>query len=394
MRKQWLNKGESMTKKVLIVAQVIPQWYVDTLTNALGKDVYIDIITGSEVKGNVIHSPGHDSRSLKSRLICWAKHYLFMRKWMKNNKSNKYDMIFAISNPPINSYVGLKLKKTFHAPFIYMNWDLYPQVIESALHDPMARFICDIWNGWNSRNYKKIDQVLTIGNVVAKSMNAGLKSPINIKVIPIAADINRLKPISKWNNKFAIAHGLTDKFIVLYSGKMGMGHNIELILDAAKSLENRKNICFVFIGEGSKFEVIEAFIEKNNCQNIKLFPLQSEEMFPHSIACGDVAIVSQEGSMAHLFMPSKTYSMMACGQAIIGIGTEHDDLYELITKYEIGETVITGKKEELAEKILGLYEDNNKLKKYQEKARKVAEEHYAFTVIEKKYKELFQKVIG
>lgn len=383
-----------MEKRVLVVSQVIPQWYVDTLTNALGEKVHIDIITGSKVNGNVIPSPEHDPSSFKSRLICWGKHYSFMKKWIKANKGKKYDLVFAVSNPPINSYVGLKLKKTFHAPFIYMNWDLYPQVIETTIHNPVVKFVCNLWNGWNSRNYKKIDRVLTIGPVVAKSMNAGLRKPIDISILPIAVDTKRLKPIKKENNKFSVENGLTEKFVVLYSGKMGMGHNIELILEAAKQLEEYKDICFVFIGEGPKYKVVDEFMKKNNSKNVKLFPLQTEEMFPYSIACGDVGIVSQEVSMAHLFMPSKTYSMMACGQAIIGIGTDHDDLYELISKNKIGETVVNESSQKLADKILNLYQDKGQLDKYQKKAREVVEEQFSISIIERKYKEIFHKIMS
>ena len=57
-------------KHVLIVAQAIPQWYVDTLTEALGENTEIEIITGSKIRGNVIASPPHNPASLKSRLIC------------------------------------------------------------------------------------------------------------------------------------------------------------------------------------------------------------------------------------------------------------------------------------------------------------------------------------
>ena len=87
-------------KRVLIISQVIPQWYVDLLTRALGESVQIDIITGSNVKGNVIHSPGYDAGSFKSRLISWYKHYQFMKRWTKENKKQSYNLIFAVSNPP------------------------------------------------------------------------------------------------------------------------------------------------------------------------------------------------------------------------------------------------------------------------------------------------------
>lgn len=382
-----------MRKNVLVISQVIPQWYVDLLSQALGENVHIDIMTGSGVRGSVIQSPKHDARSFKSRLICWWKHYWFVKLWAYQNKEKKYDLIFAVSNPPINSYIGLSLKKRFNAPFVYMNWDLYPQVIEETIHNSIVKYICNVWNGWNSKNYPKINRILTIGSVMADSMQRPLNRSVEITVLPIAVDTDYLKPISKDANPFVKQYNLKDKFVVLYSGKMGIGHNIELILEAAVKLQSISQIQFVFIGEGPKYSVVERFIEENQCQNILLLPLQSNEVFPYSMACGDVGIVTQETKMAHLFMPSKTYSMMACGQAIIGLGTDKDDLYHLIQENEIGISITKQDSTILAEEIKHLFYKTSDLVKYQQNARIVAKEQFSLKIIKEKYRILFKELL-
>ena len=376
-------------KRVLIISQVIPQWYVDLLTKALGKKVQIDIITGSDVNGDVTHSPEHDARSFKSRLISWYKHYRFMKGWIKENKKRSYNLIFAVSNPPINPVIGLKLKKVFNAPFVYMNWDLYPQVIEATIKNPFVKIVCKAWHTWNNKHYPEIDRILTIGNIMAESMKRPMKSPIDVTVLPIAVDTEYLKPISKKDNPFAEKYGLTDKFVVLYSGKMGMGHNIELILDAAELLKENDQIQFVFIGFGPKYSVVEKYIEEHKSKNILLLPLQPDDVFPYSMACGDVGIVTQEASMAHLFMPSKVYSMMACGEAIIGIGTDYDDLSSLIKYKKIGMSVVDGSANTLADNILLLKNNDEILSKFQEASRIVAEREFGLANVQNGYSDLF-----
>ncbi len=382
-----------MSKRVLIVAQVIPQWYVDLLTDALGPDTHIDIITGSEVKGNVIPSPPHDPRSFVSRLKCWWRHYRFMSRWMRQNKHRCYDLVFAISNPPINSYVGLKLKKVFRAPFVYMNWDIYPQIIDLTIRNPLVHFACSLWKGWNNRNYRKIDRMLTIGEVVSRSINADLKQPIRIDVMPIAVNTSFLMPMDKQDNRFCTENGLDDKFVVLYSGKMGFGHNIELILSAAEQLRHREDIVFVFIGEGQKVDLVRDAIEKNNATNVRLFPLQPDEMFRYSMACGDVGVVAEEESMAHLFMPSKTYSMLACGMPVIGICSEQDDLQRLLTTQDVGAAVTDNQTTTFCRCVLDLYEDREKLAVLKQKARVCAEEQFDLAVIKQQYTALFQELL-
>lgn len=382
-----------MSKRVLIVAQVIPQWYVDLLTEAMGSDTHIDIITGSDVRGNVIPSPVHDPRSFASRLKCWWRHYRFMSRWMRQNKHRHYDLVFAISNPPINSYVGLKLKKVFRAPFVYMNWDIYPQIIDLTIRNPLVHFACSLWKGWNNRNYPKIDRMLTIGEVMSESINAELKKPIRIDVLPIAVNTRFLMPIGRADNRFCAENGLEDKFVVLYSGKMGFGHNIELILSAAERLRDHEDIVFVFIGEGQKVDLVRDAIEKGNASNVRLFPLQPDEMFRYSMACGDVGVVAEEESMAHLFMPSKTYSMLACGMPVIGICSERDDLQRLLSTQDVGVAVTDNQAETFCRCVLDWYENREKLASLKKKARICAEEQFDLTIVQRQYRALFEEFL-
>lgn len=147
-----------------------------------------------------------------------------------------------------------------------MNWDLYPQVIEYGIRNAAGRAVSRVWHSWNNRNYPKIDRMLTIGNVMAETINAGLKNKISVDVMPISVDTSRLRPIEKTGNPFAIEHHLTDKFVVLYSGKMGVGHNIELILSASRLLEAYTDIQFVFIGNGPKYDTVKRYIKGNHAK--------------------------------------------------------------------------------------------------------------------------------
>ena len=240
--------------------------------------------------------------------------------------------------------------------------------------------------------YPKIDKVITIGDRVARSINDCLDRKIDISVIPITPNLEKLKPISKEKNRFLEENNLKEKFIVLYSGKMGYGHNIQLILDAAKILEKEKNIEFVFIGHGPGIKLVEKCIKENR-KNVSLYPLQSEEMFRHSISCGDIGIVSQEKTLSHLFMPSKTYDLMATGTGIIGISNGDDDLSTLIQKKKIGFCITNNSAEGLADIIVKLYQNPKEGEVLGERARKVIEEEYSEKVLINKYRKVLNEIM-
>lgn len=384
--------NNSRANRVLLVSQVIPQWYIDLLKSSISDDAEIDCITGSHVIGvNRIPAPQYDPKSIKTKFLSWIKYCLFLKKWEHKNKNRAYNLIFAVSNPPLNAFLGIGLKKRFHAPFVFMNWDLYPQSILAVFSNPIIRIICKMWTGWNNRYYPQIDQIITIGEVMAESINKGLKAPLHIEVFPIAADTEKIRHIPSNENPFRIQNGLGDKFVVLYSGNMGVGHNMTIILDAAKRLLHEHGIQFVLIGDGPLYTYVKSQIAENDLNNVSLFPLQSEEVFPFSVACGDVAVVSEDVNQAELFIPSKTFSFMAAGEAIIGICSNHDDLQRLIDRHQIGMKVTSGNANDLVEAILSLYRNSDLLRMMQERARKAAEDQYSLQMVAEKYKVLFER---
>ena len=383
-----------MNKKILIVSQVMPQWYVDLLINALPENAEIDCITGSDVKKvKKIPAPKYVTVSFKTKFISWIKHCLFVLKWARKNRKNHYDLVFAVSNPPLNAFVGAKLKKLFKVPFVFMNWDIYPESIEVVFKNPVIRLACEIWHGLNNKYYPQIDNLITIGEIMAQSINKGLKKPVDITVLPIAADTEKIRPVLPEENPFRIENNIADKFVVLYSGNMGCGHNIEIILETAENLKFDENYQFVLIGEGQQYESIKKYIEEHNLNNVMLFPWQPADIFPYSVACGDVAIVTEETSQSHLFMPSRTYSMMAAGEAVIGVCSDYDDLNLLITRYGIGDIVTDNCSDTLTEKIKYFAENPEKLKECQLRARAVAQEVYSLPVIANGYKKIFDELL-
>lgn len=378
---------------VLLISQSLAQYELDQLVASFPGDAQFVILTGSELfheHVRIVRTTAHDSRSLKSRLICWIKYWTEVRAWQKKNEEH-YDLIYATSNPPINSVLGYWLKKKLNAPFVYMNWDIYPQIIEETYPNILIRIICRGWHMMNSRIYPKIDQMITIGQVMSESINAPLKKKIPIEIIPIACNTDIMIPREKETNPFVIENHLEGMFVVLYSGKLGYGHNIKAILNAANALKSYKDIVFVFIGKGPRCQEVEEYIQDGG-QNVRLFPYQPESIVPYSIACGDVGIVSQEAKLAHLFLPSKTYNLMACGIPVIGLCSKHDDLQYHLEHTKTGIPLTTGEEEKLSAVILDLYQNVEKRLQYGRKAREIACKYFSEQAVLEKYRNLFRSI--
>lgn len=377
--------------KILVLSQTINEKYISLLEQVLGNELYI--MTGSNINREFVYKTRpYDATCLMKRIHSWIFYYMDTQKLLKREKLVP-DLVYAISNPPINSFIAYRLKKKYACKIVFMDWDIYPDIIERTFSNKLIQVICYLWHKANNYMFPKFDHILTIGEYMKKNIKAGIKNNINIDIVPMFTNSEKLKPIPKEENVFCMNYELINKIVVIYSGKMGLGHNMNIILNAAKILMEHKMIHFLLIGQGQQYKSVENRIQAENITNVTLLPFQSEEMFPVSLACGDIGIVSQEMSLADLFLPSKAYDMMAVGLPIIGICTEHDDLADLIKKKNIGEIISKNDAQILADMIKKFAEDKNLRNQYSYNSRRQVLECFDEKKVVNCYKEVLKNIV-
>ena len=84
---------------------------------------------------------------------------------------------------------------------------------------------------------------------------------------------------------------------------MGISHDIDSMLKAAKLLSDRKDIKFLFIGEGEKWQPAYDYVAAEGLTNVKVIPFQSEDRLPFTMALGDVSLVALDKGAEGLMVP-------------------------------------------------------------------------------------------
>jgi hypothetical protein len=117
---------------------------------------------------------------------------------------------------------------------------------------------------------------------------------------------------------------------------MGIGHKLEVLIDVAKQLEEKREILFLFVGEGAKKNTLIELVYKNELQNVHFLTWQDAETLPYSLAAGDIAVVALEPEATHASVPSKTFNYMVVGAPILAIGSPESELENLINHHSLG----------------------------------------------------------
>ena len=109
--------------------------------------------------------------------------------------------------------------------------------------------------------------------------------------------------------------GLTSAHVALYSGNIANKQGIEIIVDAARLLVDRKDLSFLICGEGPNLDALKA--RAVGLPNVQFAPLQPKERLSELLAVASVHLLPQVPAAAHVVMPSKLTNMLASGRPVV-----------------------------------------------------------------------------
>ena len=323
----------------------------------------------------MISGPDYDRRNLWRRGWSWMAFSL--RALREVLRSDRNTLLLIVSNPPFLGAVGWIVSVLRGQKYCVLVYDLYPGVLVKLGRIAEKGVIARLWRFFNRRVWGRAEIVFTIGNYMADNLRWEGGQGCDIRVIPVWADVDFVRPMPKDQNPFVQSLGWTDRTIVLYSGNLGDTHNLDSLLEVANQLRERDDIGFLIIGSGSKWVALCAYIKKHQLENVKLLPFQPESMLPQTLPAGDISVVSMEPEISGYMVPSKSYYYLAAGSALLAIMPKNNELADLIQKEVCGVRVDVDDIDALYDAIGRLAEDKKLLLSYRRKARLVAERDFS-----------------
>ena len=135
------------------------------------------------------------------------------------------------------------------------------------------------------------------------------------------------------SNPFVREHGLQGRFVVQYSGNIGLTHKVEVMVDLAERMQEYSDILFQIIGRGPRVPILKKMVEEKKLANCQFLPFQSDEMFPFSLSAADMGVVILDELTSKGSVPSKSYNLMSYGIPSLYIAAEDSELKSYADKF-------------------------------------------------------------
>ena len=251
------------------------------------------------------------------------------------------DVILTLTTPPMLAVVAAVVARARGVPLVTWIQDVYPEVAVAfgvlGANHPATRALELAARA--SHRAARLGVVLSEGmasRVVAQGQRAD-----RLRVIPNWSDSALIAPVAPQWNTFRREHGLEDRFVAMYSGNLGAGHELLPFVEAARRLEaSRPDLVFAFVGDGVRRASTQA--SARGLRNVRFFPYQPREHLAESLSAADVHLASLQEGLDGLLVPSKLYGVLAAGRPLLYAGPAACELSRVIERDRLGWRVPPG----------------------------------------------------
>ena len=340
----------------------------------------------------------------KSNKLSRTKNLLayFFNSLIATFKLEKHDYIFTISQPPIlGGVLGVLCKWIKGGKLIYNIQDFNPEQT-MAVGYTKNKLLLNTAMMMDKFSCKQSNEVIVVG----RDMQETLRNRFNNKKVPENTFINNwidekeIYPLNENHPKiidFKEKYNLNDKFIIMYSGNIGLYYDLENIIKVIGKFNEREDVIFAFVGDGTVKKEIEDYATENKLSNVTFIPYQDKADLVYSLNSADIHWVVNAKGIKGVSVPSKLYGVMATGKPVLGVLDKGSEARLIVDECNCGVCTEPGNYNEIYNKIEYILNNKEKVKMLGKNGRKYLEKNLTKEVSINKYKNtilsLYSKII-
>ncbi len=258
-----------------------------------------------------------------ARLVSYA--FFLLGATLAALREPRCEIVLTLTTPPLLCLAGTILKKCRHTRHFIWEMDLYPDVATDLGFLSKKGWPARLLGTLTDYSRRNADGIIAPGECMRDRLIARGIPPEKIHVAENWADGHRMYPIDRKPNP---------RFTVLYSGNLGLAHDVDTITGAMDRLGQESGFRFVFAGGGARRLPLQALFRDRD--NVEFHPYCCQDKLAVSLNSGDVGLVTQQSACVGSVVPSKVYGLMATARPYIFVGPREATPNLLIERFQCG----------------------------------------------------------
>lgn len=304
------------------------------------------------------------------------------------------DLFVVLSSPPllaglVSAAALFRVKK-----YMYIAEDIYPDIAvalgvvkKNGLLEKMLRRI-------TRTVVHRATVTVVLGDFMKRKILAHFqKNPPRIQVVANWADGRRIFPVARSAGTSHTVQKPENRFVVQYSGNMGLAHDFTTILSGIYQLREANNILFQFIGDGPRRREIAEFCHQSQLETVEFLPYRDYRALNRSLNSCDIALVSIRNGLEGLIVPSKIFGILAAGKPFVLVSGSENEVAALSREFAVGRVVAEGDVDTFVGAVRFYMENPETVAKEGRTARELFERFYDRRMATRKYIDIIGSIL-
>jgi glycosyltransferase involved in cell wall biosynthesis len=272
--------------------------------------------------------------------------------------SGNKSQVFTHTTPPTLGILLSPLCYIKRQKFNFILLDIFPEGLIRLGKVSRKNLIIRFWQYCFLMSLKHCTKIIVIG----RDMQTWVKSfcpdcSRKTEYIPLwqSDDIDFSR--DRLNNQYLESNITNNKFIVQYSGNMGLWNDMAAI---AKGVNNAPDdILFMFVGGGIGKNDLLTTLSSKKLEATLFLPFQPFERLGELLTSCHVALISLAGGLDGMAVPSKIYGILASGIPVIAMVPDNSEIAFIVKEVNCGYVVDPGDSDGMLNAVLALKNDEN-----------------------------------
>lgn len=201
--------------------------------------------------------------------------------------------------------------------------------------------------------YRLVDRVTTISHGMREKIVSKGIDPTKVDLFPNWANDDFVQPMPR-QTAYREQWNLGEKFVVLYSGNMGVKQGLGSLLDVAEGVLGEADIVFVIVGDGGEKQDLVARAMQRGINNVLFKPLQPIDRLSELLASADVSVIPQKAGVKDIVLPSKLPNILLSARPVVVAANVDTELARIVSDAQCGIRVTPERTDQFCSALLRL----------------------------------------
>ncbi len=261
------------------------------------------------------------------------------------------DVILALTSPPMISVLGMLQKQLRtrddgrRIALVNHVMDLYPDAAVAMGVLKPDGLGTRVMSAITRRTLRACDALIALGDDMRGLLLDRYLPPEcadRVHVVQPWADHREVFPTDRDANPLRAELGLSDSFVLLYSGNFGQAHDVETIVQSIRATRESAGLRWCFTGGGRGMNVLKERSSAEGWAHVTFLPYQPRERLNDLLNLADVHLVSQSPAFTGIVVPSKLFGILAAGKPSLMVGPREAEAARILIEHDAGAVIPPG----------------------------------------------------